>query len=565
MAPGGGLPVTGVSDVRSPFFIIACLAGLLVPALCAEEAKGLDSHYRKLLASEEIEPTKEGLAGYLDSQDPSRVMTKQYRERVGRLIEQLDDRSWKLREKATQLLIQLPVPPLESLKEAMRSESLEVSARANRILAAVRDRGATRAVLMHAVFRSIKLLKIKGLAAKVAQIMPHEVDSYVLTAGEAALIATAVEADGDLLRQLIKAKSFELRRSAVGALGKVFGTRVGDELHSWATNGEPRIRLAAVRALADQGDRRALEILIGLLSVSKFELRLRAIQYLRSLSHKKFGFRAFESEQKRKVVIEKWRAWLASEGAVAKLYFPLASFRVLLGRTLVCMYQAGKVLELDSTGKQVWEKKIAGAMAGVGLPSGHRVIVSYNKNRIMELDAKGQEVWARNVKPGGLYNVSRASNGNTLVACYNGNKLLEIRPDGSTAWTVSVAQNPISAERLANGRTLVSLFSGSKVVEVDQKGKEVWSVSGLSRPMHATRLENGNTLVCQNGARSVVEYDRNGKVVWKKEGLQSPRSAQRLSNGNTLISSRQGLQVVDRSGAVVWQKRMTGAGVAHRY
>src|SRR5438445_13456051 len=55
-------------------------------------------------------------------------------EKLARLVLDLDDRNFHTREKATDELMRIGAPALPAVKKALRSESLEVCSRAQRIM-----------------------------------------------------------------------------------------------------------------------------------------------------------------------------------------------------------------------------------------------------------------------------------------------------------------------------------------------------------------------------------------------------------------------------------------------
>jgi HEAT repeat protein/outer membrane protein assembly factor BamB len=64
------------------------------------------------------------------------------------------------------------------------------------------------------------------------------------------------------------------------------------------------------------------------------------------------------------------------------------------GRYLVSNVQAGKVLEVDTAGKTVWEFTAAGICYAARLRNGHTLIVN-NHSGLVEVDAAGKTVWSR--------------------------------------------------------------------------------------------------------------------------------------------------------------------------
>jgi HEAT repeat protein len=62
------------------------------------------------------------------------------------------------------------------------------------------------------------------------------------------------------------------------------------------------------------------------------------------------------------------------------------------GRFLVALFGAGKVLELDGTGRTLWECNVAGACHATRLPNGHTLVASMANQRLVEVDRNGKPV-----------------------------------------------------------------------------------------------------------------------------------------------------------------------------
>jgi HEAT repeat protein len=62
------------------------------------------------------------------------------------------------------------------------------------------------------------------------------------------------------------------------------------------------------------------------------------------------------------------------------------------GRFLVALFGAGKVLEIDGSGKTVWECNVASACHATRLPDGHTLVTSMMNQRVVEVDRNGKTV-----------------------------------------------------------------------------------------------------------------------------------------------------------------------------
>jgi hypothetical protein len=324
------------------------------------------------------------------------------------------------------------------------------------------------------------------------------------------------------------------------------------------------VRSAAAVALADSGDRRALQFLAAQLASDDLAVRDRAATILRTFTGQTLAFSAGAEPESRSAAAADWQRWVDRHGATAELRFPFVHRPRLVGRTLVGINNS-KVIEYDAAGRTVWEVQVVGAFGCEGLPDGHRLVASHVKRSIVEYDADGRETWSVTDLPGMPYSVRQIAEGRLLVACPDSGEVLEIARDKSIVRRIPTAGRPMDARRLPDGRTLVCLQGDQLVVEFDAEGKRVWELKDMKMPVSAQRLENGHTLVCQLQERRVVEIDREQRVVWEKNDLVTPYDAQRLANGNTLIADRNGVQEVDAKGRVVWRKKGFAATAVSRY
>jgi hypothetical protein len=547
-----------------------CAAGLLLigslalpptPA-AAGNAPSDNDPYIAILAEQDIEPELPGIVAYLQNLRPSDTN----RRLIASLIAQLGHDDYEKRELAARQLIALPVVPAADLRDAADDGvEGEVSLRAKQVLAARAAGNASTSVAV-ACFRTITRKKLLGAGPAILEVLPLYSEELVLSAGREALKATAGPRDEAMLRQAARGGAVEARVAAVAALASVVGGQSHDELAPLLADPEPRVKLAAARALADQGDRACLAPLVDALSARDIRVRQGGIATLRALTGRQSDYAAWLDPQTQTAAITAWQSWLARDGRTAELTYPLRPVGLEVGRTLICLYAKNEIIEQDAAGRQTFAASEPGACpwACQGLPSGGRLVALYSANVLVEYRADGKER-VRIPVPGGPMSVQRLDNGNTLVACNNAQKVVEVSDDGKVAWEVTLSGGPCDAVRLENGRTLVTLQNSNAVVEIDASGKELWKVEGLHTPRTATRLENGNTLVCDLGVGKIVEFDPSGDETWSQSGFSSPFCAQRLSAGTTLVSDTEAVKEIDREGRVVSETKMQSLGRIFRY
>jgi len=542
--------------------IVVCRVAAIVALAFGLQGRAVtlaDEHHIKVLGDNGIEANAESIGAYLNSLQP----TPEAVQRYASLVQQLGDDEFFRREAAMQQLLRSPVSSVELLQKAAQGDDPEIAYRAKVILETANQ---NREELLHAAFAAIRERNIKGLTDAVLKAIPYCPREYLKRAAAEALKSTSQRDDVGRLREALKSDRIDVRIAAIGAIGSVSGTEAGELLRGLLDDPQTPVQLAAARALADRGERSSLPALVKLLGAAEQDVRVRSVQTLRASTGRKFGYRAYDDPPKRRAAIQRWLAWVQTDGQTAKLTFPIRAFHVEVGRTLICLATQHRVIELDENGKIVWEQgNLKYPWRAAGLPSGHRLVASHSGKFAAEFDARGKEIWRIEGLPGGPHSIERLDNGNTLMACSDSHKVLEITPDLKTAWSIHIDGRPTDARRLEDGRTLIVLKNAGKVVEVDRSGKVLWKIEGLRWPNTAQRLDNGNTLIAEVKANRVVEFNREGKVAWSKDGITQPFDAQRLANGHTLIAQNSLATMVDRDGKVVWSYPTKGDTRITRY
>lgn len=501
-----------------------------------------------------LDPTKDGMEKYLESLIPTEGMDREIKSH----ITNLGSPSYKERQAAMMALLNMPIPPIEHLEEAALSPDAEVRSRTRRILARANLQAyKTRLV---AVLNFIEHRQIKGLAPVLVRLLPQIHEPQIFQFAERALEATAQSDDAELLRRELSQAPSPRREAALIALAKALGPEAILELMPLLQHSEASLRLAAAEALADQGQRECLPILIDLLE-SKVPLqRHRSVVVLRAVTGQRFGFSPTAAEKSRALAVTGWRNWYQEHGSTAKLTFPLPRRPIEQGRTLICVWGNRTFTEVLENKAEVFSvagfKYIWGCH---GTPEGRRFAVDAEQQAVFEYDSTGREIWSRTDLPGRPTSVQGLENGNVLVACSDSDRVVEMAADGRLVWNFQIEGRPTTAQRLSSGHTIINLQTAGKVVEVDQQGNIVDLVKGLDRSHTAQQLDNGNVLVTEMRLNRVDEYDLNGNVVWTQGGLKNPAQAQRLSNGNTIIADEVGLHEYDTEGNVIWFYETTRA------
>lgn len=525
--------------------------------------------YERTLRDAKIETDTAGIKAYLLSLLPS----PETKGRLDKLIAQLGATEYSEREAAMTELRQRSAIAMDALRAATKHENPEIAWRSKKLL----DNAISEAdVTLFAIFKTVELRQFKGLAAPILVTLPLCGKDFVRFASRRALAATATPNDRALLQQELQNQDANIRIAALGALAALDERAAGDDALTLANDRDATVRMAVGKLLAQQGRREALPLLVALLDADAVEVRGDAHRTLRVVTAQDFGFVPYDAPADRAGARDKWKEWVASSGATARLVPFAKDAPFEYGRILVCSYAQNKVFEFDADAKDAskprWEVQIDKQPWAVqGLPDGRRLVACYGGRKVYEFGPENdaqKPLWESETLPGGPMGVERLDNGNTLVACTDAMLIAELDPQGKVVKKWTIAGRPVDVQRLENGNMLVTLQNGPKVVELDGDGKVQWSTKvELLNPFSAQRLENGNTLVASLSAGKVVEVNRAGdEVVWSVTGLSNPYHARRISSGNTLVVDEKGVYEYETlSKKVVWKLEIPNVSRASRF
>ncbi len=239
---------------------------------------------------------------------------------ISALIEQLGASAFTEREAAMMKLSQLAVTPRRLLNKALKHDDAEIRLRARQLLERAGDDDVQR---LQAVLSTITRDKLKGLAADLIPALEHA--SSFRRSAVRAMTATSSAKDAEVLKAALQSDVSIVREAALTAVAEHLPAQSAHSAKQLLKDDDERVVLAAARILANQGDRACLAALIRLLEADAFEVRLASLRILRFVSSKKFGYSADRdrNEPATKKAIEAWEKWAGTEGAKAKLRFPL--------------------------------------------------------------------------------------------------------------------------------------------------------------------------------------------------------------------------------------------------
>jgi hypothetical protein len=493
-----------------------------------------------------------------------RTLTDAERANVEILILKLGARAFRVREQASNELVERGPVVVELLKEHLNNPDPEIARRAEKCIARIKDKDLPPDVT-GAAARLLAARKPAGAAAALLAYLPYADTEGTADEVRNGLAALAVP-DGKPAKVLVDAladRNPVRRGAAAEALvrAKAKGQRAAVE--KLLKDPEPSVRFRAAMALTTAaGDRKAVPELIDLLVPLPQALAWQAEDVLYRLAEGKSppAVSLGTEPPARKECRDAWAKWWKQHGEKTDLA-KLREAPRLLGHTIVVLLDVGKVFELDSENNVVW--KLDGIIFPLDVQylSKDRVLVAeYQAARVAERDVKTGEVkWQRPV--GSPLVAQRLDNGNTFVVTET--RLVEFNPKGDEVFTHSFpnGQKIMKGIKLPNGE-MVCLTDAPRVVRLDGKGKELRQGTfpvTLGTKLFGGRLHalpNGRVLVPHNAENKVVEYDLNGKAVWQVD-IDGPVAATRLPNGNTLVTTLNQNRAVelDRNGVEVWQYR----------
>ena len=519
---------------------------------------GTGSYYEKILLEKNIKPTSEGLKEYFQQMHPS----PEQKKRTAELLKQLGTSdSFAAREDAMAKLLVMPKLPSEALIEASEGPDPEIRWRAKKILQLGKPE-ADR--VFYAALRTIEEKELQGIVDELIRVVPLCDQEHLRFAIRQAIQASASKADSALLKSSLDSENHQIRLAAIASIGKVEKENAGPVLLPFLQDKNEQIQLATARALANVGNRKSLSSLIKLCGSTNPNIRSISSLTLRQLTDESFGFIAYSKPDDRKAALEKWKTWLADKGSTAKLKFPLKPFSgsgsYLNGNTLIAMGYRNTVIEIDSSGKDIWTyNNSQGCWSAEKLSNGDVLIAEYSAGRVVQVDRDKNIVWEfRCASP---LNAKGLPNGNVLVGEYGGQRVKEVDRDKNVVWDHKARTSVCDVHRLLNGNTLIAELN--RIVEVTPDSKEVWEF-GLNQGQFygCQPLPNGNVLVANLNGK-VVEVTRDKKTVWEHT-VPSACDVFRLPNGNTLITNNSTSIEVTPDKKTVWSRGNFSYGTARR-
>jgi hypothetical protein len=485
--------------------------------------------------------------------------------KIRRLIKDLGNDNFDLREKATEELTRLGNQAAPLLQQALKDSDIEVVRRAEECLRRIKSGAGAAADT--AALRLVALRKPAGAADTLLRYLPFATNHLVAEEALISLAAVAIR-DGQPDKAILHAltdKDPQRRMAAAVALCRAGSPEQHKAVRPLLQDADLTVRLPVALALVEAHDRDAVPVVIDLL-VQPLPQAWQAEELLFRIAGEQAPKGVLGlSEESRKKARDAWTDWWTKNGAKINLNARLPVVPPL-GRTMVILLDTGIVQELDAKNTVLWQlKDIEFPLDAQYLPSDRVLLAEHGANRVTERDLKGEVKWKKEV-PSGPLAAQRLPNGNTFIV--TDQQVVEVDAKGDEVFSYRRPLETIrKATKLPNGDIAI-VTSSQRFVRLNAELKELRTFEADIRT-NGGRIEvlpNGNVLVPMKDANKVVEYDADGRPIWEAT-VEEPIAAVRLPNGHTLVTTLNQRRAVEVDGAAqpVWEYRSNDSRVTRAW
>ncbi len=493
----------------------------------------------------------------------SRTLTEEERSRALSLIDKFKDASLDVRTKAMEDLIGMGPRTASLLRQILErrdtgSQSDRQMELARQCLAAIE--GASSKPLPEAATRLLALRRPRGTIETLVAYIPFA-ESETISGQIIDVLAnvgcSGGKGDSALVRALEDKVSVR-RAAAAAALCKGKAEEELPAVRKLLTDADTTVRLRTAAALAHQGDKSAVPVLIALLADLPLDQVWEAEGILTTLAGEAApDVPSGDKPEERKKCRDAWAAWWKSNAAGADL--GRLTNHASLGLIILCSVERGRVFAMDRRGRERWSIEVdQGCVDAVVLPGRRVLLAENNANRVTERDFQGNILWQKPFSSPA--NVQRLPNGNTFIA--GPGYIVELDRAGKEVYSLTNVPGGVLAAYRSRKGHIVCLTQNGQCLFLDTAGKvhksfatghddTLWSGLDL--------LPNDHVLVPLGKGNKVVEFDGAGRKVWEA-AVQAPTVATKLPNGHVLVTSRftQRLVELNRAGKVVWEYKNAG-------
>jgi outer membrane protein assembly factor BamB len=530
----------------------------------------------QLVKSVGVEPNGPALLKYFKE----RTLTEADPKALARLIRQLGDDSFQVRDSAYVDIVKLGPACLDGLKQAAEDPDLEIKLRVEEIKKVVLAK--VQPGVQAAAARLVAAIRPAGAPEVLLAYLPFAADQEVSDEVSAAIKATAIR-KGVVDPVVVKALTDTLAVKRMAAAEALAGDK--DHLpaiRKMMQDADPRVRFRIARALVIAREKEAVPVLVDLMGVLNADQLWQAEEILIRLAGKDAPVVPLgHDEESRKKCREAWQDWLTNNGDNLDMA-KVGELNTQLGYTLIVQQtgnrfvggkqirQTGEVMEIDREKRVRWKFELnninnpnrnASYPVDAQVLRHDRVLVAeYNNSTVTERDFTGKILWEQNVGGGNPISVQGLPNDNVFVVLQN--RLVEYDRNHKEVFSFTRPNHDIfRGKKLRNG-DMVFITNQGQYVRIDATRKVLKTFFTVPIPVlfgSIDVLPSGGVLVPDFNQSHVFEFDVDGKKV-NQFNVASPNSVSRLPNGNTLVGSQstQTITEFDPRGQEVWSYRTDG-------
>ena len=421
-----------------------------------------DNLFAMHLRNQGVETNAKGIDAFLNSLQP----TEEQRGKLAKQIEFLGSDTFELRDQASRLLQPVVLVFRRELTEAAGSKDREASLRAAALLRNAQE--LTEGPIYWAL-KHIAREQLPVAPAVVAAAPLLADDPYLVCAARQAVRAGAVAQDAKYLRDAIKGEhpaARQLATEALAALNPAAGSESTPLRSEWGRTLVWMVEGAVVE-FDEQGNRTA-----------EFRSPSHSITHATGLAngHRLVSYYGSNDCRVREYSVAGEVIW--DSGRVAS--YVSAACRSPNGNTIVGMLNVHQLQAVSARGEEVWRRDFPFRQEPFDvrlLENGHLLVAQARAGRVVELDETGKAFTVLKDLPD-VVSAQRLASGNTLVGLRQSGEVKELNPAGKLVWSIAELGQLRSVQRLPCGGTMIA--SGAKgVVIVDRAGRIVRQLKNI--------------------------------------------------------------------------------------
>lgn len=521
--------------------------GALILAVLLSFAMDNMMEDEKTLADAGLKSDGNSLIQFLARRSEDKVDPIQIKE----LITKLGDDNFDIREQTSATLNAIGIAALQDLKTASKNPDVEISRRAKDCIQKIEE-GSRKFV----VAASIRLLGAKKPEGALTALINYSQFSELDQTTEdliAAITATGSDngSPSKIILEAIHGNKPLAKIICAEALANINPELFKKEAIALLNSDEPRVRYKIALAFGKLGDKRSIEPLVSSISsVSQWESSL--------LDHL---FRKLLPSNMPPVGLpqpELQKEWAKRTVDTSKIPEALlASSAKNLGKTLVVLLDAGRIIMLDSSNNILWKIENLQFPLDAQILSDDKVLIAEHQgNKVTERNKKGEITWEKKIN--GPLAVQKLEGGSIFIASKSNVIFVDQKGRETSEFTPPNNEPIMKANIASNGDICLVLSTpqgNAKFVRFDKNKKQVasYDIDVRTSGGKVDILPNGNSLITEVYGNRVIEFNNEGKEVWNFE-CEQPVAAVRLPNGNTLVTSMTQMKAleVDPKGKEIW-------------